>query len=202
LPASGSAQATEQLLEAAAQEFIERGYDGARVVDISRRAGVTTGAVYARWRDKNEMMVAALDHIFAQLLPNTRFDDSQSEAEPPDLILLLGAKLLEPNRQREVLAQVFGSARNNEAIGACLEQFINEEASQVAAIVENGREDGFVDPGLSTAAIALLCQAAALGIRLLILGGLQDHHVPSPSEWNELLVRLIGSVAPLETADS
>ncbi len=190
-----------RLLEAAAQEFIERGYDGARVVDIARRAGLTTGAIYARWRDKSEMMVAALDHIFAQLLPNTRFDDSESQASPPDLIRLLGAQLLEPNKRREVLAQVFGSARNNEKIGDCLERFINEEAEQVIAIVENGKKDGFVDPRLSTAAIALLCQATAFGVRLLILGGLKDHHVPSPSEWDELLVRLIGSVAPPKTAD-
>ena len=191
-----------RLLEAAAAEFIERGYDAARVADIARRAEVTTGAVYARWRNKTEMMVAALDHIFAHLLPGTRFDSFPSEAQPPDLITMLGESLLEHNQLREVLVQVFGSARNNEEIRRCLQRFINEEADQVKSIVEQGRQGGFVDSRFSTASITLLSQAAALGVRLLVLGGLDDRHIPTPDEWNELLVTLIASVAPTDTPAS
>ena len=198
LPESRSAQTTRRLLEAAAEEFIERGYDAARVADIARRAGVTTGAVYARWRDKTEVMVAALDYIFVQILPSRRLKNLEGEMQPPDLIVLLGESLLERNDQREVLVQVFGSARNNEEIRYCLQRFLNEEADQVSLIIDEGKQAGFTDPQLSTAAMTLLCQAAALGVRLMVLTGLEDRHIPTPSEWNELLTRLIGSAAPLD----
>ena len=188
-------------MEAAAEEFIERGYDAARVTDVARRVGVTSGAVYARWRDKTELMVAALDYIFAQILPSRRVEASGSEMQPPDLSAMLGASLLERNELREVLVQVFGSARNNEDIRRCLQEFLDEEADQVSRIIDAGKQDGFADPQLSTAAMTLLCQAVGLGVRLLVLSGLNDRHVPTPSEWNELLARLIGSVAPPDTTN-
>ena len=37
------------LIDAAAEVFAERGYDGAGVAEIARRAGVTTGAIYSRY---------------------------------------------------------------------------------------------------------------------------------------------------------
>ena len=37
-----------RLLAAAADVFAERGYDGAGVAEIARRAGPTTGAIYSR----------------------------------------------------------------------------------------------------------------------------------------------------------
>ena len=48
-PKHDPSKTTARLLEVAAKEFIERGYEAARVSDIARRAGVTTGAIYARW---------------------------------------------------------------------------------------------------------------------------------------------------------
>ena len=200
LPESRSAQTTRRLLEAAAEEFIERGYEAARVSEVARRAGVTSGAAYARWRDKTEVMVAALDYIFEQILPNRRLETLEGEMQPPDLIVMLGECLLEHNDRREVLVQVFGSARNNEKIRHCLQRFLNEEADEISRIIDQGKQDGFADPQLSTAAMSLLCQATALGVRLLVLAELDDRHVPTPSEWNELLTRLVGSAAPPDTA--
>src|SRR5947207_4945892 len=53
------AQATtrERILTAAAEVFAERGYEGAAVSDIARRAGFTTGAIYGRFRDKAELLL-------------------------------------------------------------------------------------------------------------------------------------------------
>ena len=187
-------------MEAAAEEFIGRGYEAARVSEVARRAGVTSGAVYARWRDKTEVMVAALDYIiFEQMLPSRRLETLEDEMQPPDLIVMLGESLLEHNERREVLVQVFGSARNNEEIRHCLQRFLNEEADQISRIIDRGKQDGFADPQLSTAAMTLLCQATALGVRLLMLAGLDDRHVPTSSEWNELLTRLVSSTAPPDT---
>ena len=49
-----------KLLEAAAAAFAEQGYDGARVGEIARRAGLSTGAIYAHYPTKAALLVEAL----------------------------------------------------------------------------------------------------------------------------------------------
>ena len=190
-------ETTRRLLEIAAQEFMERGYEAARVNDIARGAGLTAGAVYARWHHKSDVLVAALEHVFEQILPDRRLKQSGTDAlQPPDIMAILGASLLAHDELRDVMVQVFGSARNNEAIRACLQQFLNEEADQLGDIVEVGKSAGFCDSGLSTAAISLLCQAIGIGVHLLMSAGRDSRHVPAEDDWEALLWRLINAVSP------
>ena len=51
----------QRLVEAAAEVFSERGYDGAGVQEIARRAGLTTGAIYGRFTGKAELLREAID---------------------------------------------------------------------------------------------------------------------------------------------
>jgi AcrR family transcriptional regulator len=44
-----------KVLEAARDLFIERGYEAATVRDIARRAGMSTGAVFANFEDKSDL---------------------------------------------------------------------------------------------------------------------------------------------------
>ena len=189
-------ETTHRLLELAAEEFIERGYELARVNDIGRRAGLTAGAVYGRWHHKEDVMVAALDHIFEQILPGRRLEGAGAgTVEPPDMMALLGASLLSNDERRDVLVQVFGSARNNDAIRERLQGFLDEEARQLGQIVEEGKEAGFCDPAYSTAAVAFVCQAIGIGAHLLHAAGLDDRYVPSDSNWSTLLRSLINAVS-------
>jgi len=194
---SGTQETTERLLEAAAQEFVEHGFDAARVSAIARRAGLTSGAVYARWPTKSDVMVAALDYIFQQYLPASQIKESGVDGmKPPDVIETLGAGLLVANESRDVLVQVFGSARNNEKIKECLLAYLNQDAQQITEIIEEGKLAGYIDPELSTAAMSLMCRAAALGAHLLVSAGIDDRYVPTQDEWNRLISTLIGATAP------
>src|SRR5438045_3880377 len=51
----------QRLLEAAIAVFSEKGYDGAGVQEIARRAGLTTGAIYANFRGKADLLFSAID---------------------------------------------------------------------------------------------------------------------------------------------
>jgi AcrR family transcriptional regulator len=53
--------ARERLLEAAAAEFVERGYAGASLQAIARRAGLTRGAIYWNFKNKQELFLTLLD---------------------------------------------------------------------------------------------------------------------------------------------
>ncbi|MDE0652344.1 MAG: TetR/AcrR family transcriptional regulator [bacterium] len=188
----GVDETTRRLLEAAAAEFVEHGYDKAVVSDIARRAGVTTGAVYARWPRKSEVMAAALDRILEEILPEQRIKDLQlSEFPVVDLLVAWGADLLNSDATQDVLVHVFGSARNNAAVQERLHRFLGEQADQLHRLVERGKEEGLYNPELNTTALTLVIQAIGIGTHLLLSAGRDDRHMPSEHEWATSLARLI-----------
>ena len=78
----------DRLIAAAVEVFAERGYDGAGVAEIARRAGVTTGAIYSRYSGKSELLLEALDlscvaHLEAIL-------STSAGSSPTDILSRLG----------------------------------------------------------------------------------------------------------------
>jgi AcrR family transcriptional regulator len=58
--ASPSDSTRQRLLDAATEVFLEKGYEGTRVAEIARRAGLTTGAIYGNFGSKAELLTEAL----------------------------------------------------------------------------------------------------------------------------------------------
>ena len=192
-----SDETARRVIEAAAIEFVERGYDGAVISDIARRAGVTPGAVYPRWPHKSDLMAAAVDHLLEQLLPEQRIKEmGLSELRPPEIMAAWGAALLTSDSVRDVLVQVFGSARSNEAIQKRLQRYLDEQADQFGHIVEWAKEGGYCDPENDTAALTLLIQSLGIGVHLVRSAGLADRHGPSEEAWVALLEKVIGTMEP------
>ncbi len=50
----------ERLLTAATEVFLEKGFEGTRVAEVARRAGLTTGAIYGNFESKADLLTAAL----------------------------------------------------------------------------------------------------------------------------------------------
>lgn len=53
----------ERLLEVAKQEFLELGYEKASMRKICKKAGVTTGALYFFFKDKNDLFAALVKKV-------------------------------------------------------------------------------------------------------------------------------------------
>lgn len=72
-----------KLLEAAAEVFAERGYSATRIADIVQRAGISQGAFYRHYPDKNAVLMAvtreAIDAIY-RVTARTDEDWSGGEA--------------------------------------------------------------------------------------------------------------------------
>lgn len=97
----------QAILKAAYEVFLEKGYHGASVRDISRRCGLTIGGVYTHFSDKEEIFIAVLKvyHPFLQVLPalaNARGDNADA------LIRDMARRMLAAlGTQREALNLIF-----------------------------------------------------------------------------------------------
>lgn len=197
-----SEQTARRVVEAAAAEFIERGYDGAVISDIARRAGVTPGAIYPRWPHKSDLMAAAVEHLLEQLLPERRLENmGLAELTAPEILESWAASLLTSDSVRDVLNQVFGSARSNAAIQQRLQRFLDEQADQMRALVERAADEGSLDAEHDVASVTLMIQATGIGLHLVLSAGLADRHIPSGQDWVAWLTHVIASAAPQTPPD-
>lgn len=187
----------DRLLEAAVEVFSERGYEGARVSEIARRAGLTTGAIYAQFRNKAELLLVAIERSSAQgfeslMLGGPRF---LSAAE---LLTHMGRRLIEPDTPDWVeglLVEALVSARRDPEVAEALRRVLREQGEDLASIFVLGKKEGAFDPAVDTAAAVRFATALSLGMLLLGSVGLPP---PDRGAWEELIGRQVGALAKRE----
>lgn len=82
--AAPSADPRLRLLEAAQEEFAEKGYDGATTRDITRRAGVNIAAINYYFRDKENLYIEAVKHAHVCASAGGPFPAPPPGASPAD----------------------------------------------------------------------------------------------------------------------
>jgi TetR/AcrR family fatty acid metabolism transcriptional regulator len=63
-----------RILEAAVKVFARKGYFGARVSDIAKRAAVADGTIYLYFRNKEDILVSLFDEVMAEHIARARAD--------------------------------------------------------------------------------------------------------------------------------
>jgi TetR/AcrR family transcriptional regulator, transcriptional repressor for nem operon len=91
-----AAQHRERILEAAAQRFRERGFDGIGVADLMKEAGLTHGGFYGHFASKEDLMAEASARALAQSL--ARWGKIADRASGDPLSALAGAYLASKHR--------------------------------------------------------------------------------------------------------
>jgi AcrR family transcriptional regulator len=89
LPASQArSRATrERLLDAAEIVFAEKGYDGAKISDIAEEAGVSVGAVYFRFKDKDALFFAIAESFIEDARGNLAKLFAGAETMPVETVI-------------------------------------------------------------------------------------------------------------------
>ena len=196
---NGPPDVTKRLLDAAVAAFAEHGFEAARVAQIARRAGLTTGAIYSRWPGKHALIVDAVRHIVPQCMHLPAAAAGVSAAET---LSAVGADLISTDKAwvRDVMLEALVSARRDDSFRAAVSHSMEEEAVKLSAVVSKGKAEGSIDPDLSTDAIVALYQALGLGMHLVVSSQPENGHVPV-AEWDALIQRLIEAVSPSSATD-
>jgi len=189
-----AAETRARLLDAAAEVFAERGYDGTRVADIAAAAGVSNGALYAHFGSKAELLAAALRTYGPQELAALfAADPDQSIAE---LLIVVGRGL--PRRRdprAHLVVEALVAARRDEEVARPVRDYMGERADWLTGLVRIAQAGGELDPALSPDAFAHLCLLLAMGSSLLP----PELHPVDDAEWTALLTRLMAALTPADT---
>jgi len=185
-------QTRERLLQAAAEVFAERGYDGTRVADIATAAGVSNGALYAHFGSKAELLVAALHTHGRRLL--TEMLAADPERSVTEILVHIGRGLLEPRDQPGYLViEALVAARRDQDVASPMRDYIGERADWLAGLIQFAQSAGELDPGLSPDALAHFCLLLSMGSALVT----PDLHAVTEEEWAALLTRVVAGLAPV-----
>ena len=182
----------DRLIEAAVEVFLAVGYDGARVQDIARKAGVTTGAIYAHFRDKADLLVKAfgthgVNAVEAVLLSNTDLPVAsllralseivvEGELDPAEMLLLDAT--VAARREPELREQLTGA--------------IGQRAAVLTAMIERARKERVVADDVSTEAVVRFLLILGFGSIITRSLGLAP---PDHEAWTRLVGRLLSGVA-------
>ena len=181
----------ERLIAAAIEVFLADGYERARVHDVARAAGMTTGAIYANYRGKADLLFDAIADR-----TDTELDgllEGAAGHETRELLGVLGDRLVQPRRQPPLLLEAIAAARRDPTLAELLRERFGERERLVARLVEQGKRDGSIDSALDTDVLARFCITLALGA--LTMSSL-ELDTPASEDWHSLIARLLDACAP------
>jgi AcrR family transcriptional regulator len=188
--ATPDASVRDRLVAAAAEVFAERGYEGTRVQEIVRRAGLSTGAIYTNFRNKADLLLAAVgtaqvDSLFAAI---------ELAGDAADGLRRAGHELPTARRDtRPLLFETMVAARRDPEVAALLRRRLMKFRSLMAHAVAAGQRDGSVAADVDVDAAAEFCQALGMGFLLMEAVGLPHS---DETAWRQLIDRLVDSITP------
>jgi AcrR family transcriptional regulator len=188
----------ERLVAAAARVVAEQGFEGARVGEIAREAGLTTGAIYAHFRSKDELLAAATEGRGAAELGV--WFGSVGSADVVDLLRTLARRLGRPSRPDDgsLLVEAAVAARRDPEVAARLGRDVSTRERALAALLRSAAEAGEVDPSLPADGVSRLALTFALGsllVRALDLDPVDEQ------EWSVIADRLVDVLLPTATTE-
>jgi AcrR family transcriptional regulator len=183
----------DRLVAAAIEVFVEQGYEQARVQDIARTAGLTTGAIYANFRDKRELLLAAIaDRTAAEV---DALVQAAASTPPRDVLAALGSRIAFRENDRPLLLDAVVASERDPALADLLNDLLGQRHDRIADLVEHGKSDRTIDAAIDTDVFTRFCLTVALGS--LVVRALKLPQ-PDPDQWAALIERLLDATAPPE----
>lgn len=175
-----------RLLDAARRVFAEQGYAGTRIGDIVREAGLSTGAVYSRFRSKNDLLrEAVVGHAAVDgALP-------AGAERVADVVERHAASFDAPLTLHEaVRLEAHVAARREPEVARAIEEAQDRWRESVEPLLAQALTDGTIADGVDAEAVLYFVRTMSLGLLLQRAAGTK---APDASSWADLVHRLIAS---------
>jgi AcrR family transcriptional regulator len=180
------------LLEAAITVLLSRGYEGARVSEIAREAGLTTGAMYSHFPSKADLMSAAIEAHAP--LAIRRLLAADGEVSVIDAVRELGTSLPdELVRTAPLLLELVVASGRDPEVAGIVTRGLSEREATIAEIAGLAQRNGELDAALDVDALARF--VLVLGVGALVLA-VVDLDPVDPAAWRTVLDRMLDAARP------
>lgn len=178
------------LVELAAEMFARNGYIETSIRDIARHGGVSTGAIYGHFRNKADLLVAAIAKRTAEELDD-RWAQLGEDPDYEDVIQLLAHEKAERRALRALLVLGAAAAQTDvETRDELRAQQLEYIGSWVDAYAAHQQEI-CLDPAIDTHTLVLHTWALELGLGVLEAIGIEPD---STDQWAEITRRTAEAV--------
>jgi AcrR family transcriptional regulator len=192
-PAPERAEPTRKLLLTAARKiFAEKGYDGTRVQDVAIRAGMTTGAIYANFRNKDELLVTAVNEGMEEYRQGL-LAEQQPGASAAELLTAMGRSLRrhQGDPARLLMVEALASAHRSPEFALGIQHRVETMGANLASTLEQMRHDGELTDDIDIDTLVHYFQCVTYGYYLLESAGMGG---PDKRSWAGVITRVVSSL--------
>ncbi len=174
-PPRDPAATRDALLTAGIELFAERGLDGPSLDDICARAGLTRGAFYVHFEDRDDFLVAVMDRVGRPLLDELFAVGDGGFAEA-------AARFVAASASGRYPLMPEGGIRPYQLLDACARSPVLRErylalvrlsTARIATLVERGQAEGTLRKDVAPVDVGALALALVVGAQTLADLGLE-----------------------------
>lgn len=181
-------QTKAQLVEAAARVFAAKGYEGARLADIAEEANLSTGAIYAHYANKAELLLNAIADRTDAAVERTVGGD---RAAVLDMLARSGSHLTDQGGESLLLLEGALAGRRDPELGDVLRERVTRRRERIAERVRAEQEAGTVRAGARADAVAHLSILLGLGSAVARALELEP---PDADDWQAVIGGMVDSI--------
>jgi AcrR family transcriptional regulator len=188
------------LVQTATEMFVEDGYGAVSVRDLARRTGLTTGAIYGHYRNKADLLAAAVhDRIERELeSPATGKGAGKGAATRAGGLQASIGRQWKTYRARSamraLLVEGAAAARVDPDVRTKLSATLEGKLAEWRTVYRHIQTDEGLDPDVDMESLVFLLFSAELGLGVLESIGVD---LPKPAAWERTIERLLGAVYPM-----
>jgi TetR/AcrR family fatty acid metabolism transcriptional regulator len=145
-----SPQKRQRILDAAVAVFAQKGFHVARISDIAARAGVADGTVYLYFKNKEEILMTAINTAFDAFVSNARAELATivSPVEKLRRLALLHLQALGSNRNLAIVFQM-ELRQSTRFLAPFSHEHMIEYFQIVRSAIRDGQQSGVFRPELN-----------------------------------------------------
>jgi AcrR family transcriptional regulator len=175
------------LVQSAGALFVDEGYGAVSVRDVARDTGLTSGAIYGHFRNKADLLVAALSDRISSDLESP----SHGRGGLSDYMARQWRAYRARRGMRALAVEAAHAAHVDDDARRRLGEMQEAKLREWGAIYRSVQQEQGIDPDVDMEALLILLWSAELGLGILEAW---DVELPKPATWARLIKRVLESL--------
>lgn len=141
-----SEERKNQILDAATQVFMQKGFDKARMDDIVEETGLSKGTLYWYFKSKYDIIISILDRIFQHAFDQFDSQQKDSELSASEALWQFSEEAIQDYKKMLSLMPVayefLALAFRNKVVQKVLKRYFNRYMEILVPIIQRGIDSG------------------------------------------------------------